>query len=183
MDREFALSELKKRVTNKNLLKHMYAAEAIMRALAQKFNEDPERWGIAGLVHDIDYEETAESPSNHSIVGYEMLKELGFDEDIAYAVKVHNDYHGLERKSLIDKALYATDPITGLIVAGALINPAKKLDAIDKNFILKRFNEKSFAKGASREKIKACSELGMNLEEFIDLSLNAMKGISGPLEL
>lgn len=183
MNRDFALTELKKRVTNKNLLKHMYAAEAIMRALAEKFDEDPEKWGLAGLVHDIDYEETADSPSTHSIIGYDMLKDLGFDEDIAYAVKVHNDYHGLERKSLMDKALYAADPVTGLIVAGALINPAKKLDAIDRNFILNRFNEKSFARGANREQIKACSELGMSLEDFIDLSLDAMKGISGELGL
>lgn len=183
MNREKALNELKKRVLNKNLLKHMYATEAIMRKLAQHFNEDVEKWGLAGLMHDIDYDETGDSPEKHGMVGAEILESLGFDQDICYAVKVHNDFHGLERKSKMDKALYASDPMTGLIVAAALISPTKKLADIDKQFVLNRFGEKSFARGANREQIMSCKELGLSLEEFIELSLEAMKEISKELGL
>ncbi len=183
MKRETALNHVKENIKNKNLLKHMIATEAIMKGLAVKFNEDTEKWGIAGLVHDIDYDETADDPERHSIVGAEMLKELGYDEDIIYAVKVHNDVHGLERKSLIDKALYCTDPLTGLIVASALISPDKKLDKIDEEFVARRFDEKTFARGANREQIKACSDLGLELSEFIGIGLSSMRKISKELGL
>jgi putative nucleotidyltransferase with HDIG domain len=183
MNREEILQLVKKNVKNKNLLKHMLATEAVMKGLAEKLNQDIEKWGIAGLVHDIDYDKTYDDPYRHSIVGAEMLEELGFDEDIVYAVKVHNDAHGLERKSLIDKALYCSDPLTGLIVASALISPEKKLHAIDTQFVMNRFKEKSFAKGASREQIAACSDLGLELEEFINIGLDSMKKISKELGL
>lgn len=183
MDRENALTELKKHVKNKNLLKHMYACEAVMQGLARHFGEDEEKWGLAGLLHDIDYEATKDSPEQHSIIGAEMLEGLGLPEDIIYAVKVHNEVHGLPRNSLMDKALYATDTVTGLIVAGALIRPDKQIEPIDVDFLIKRFNEKSFARGASREQIAACSELGLSLEEFLGLSLDAMKKIKVELGL
>lgn len=183
MNREEALSALKKHVRNKNLLKHMYACEAVMRRLARHFGEPEEAWGLAGLLHDIDYDTTKDDPLRHSIVGAEMLMEMGLPEDIVYAVKVHNEAHGLPRKSLMDKCLYATDPVTGLIVAGALIRPEKKLAAVDMAFLLNRFNEKSFARGANREQIAACSEFNMSLEEFLALSLEAMRGITKELGL
>ncbi|RKD29123.1 HDIG domain-containing metalloprotein [Thermohalobacter berrensis] len=183
MNREVALKHVKENVKNKNLVKHMLATEAIMRGLAKKFGEDEEKWGIAGLVHDIDYEKTGDDPHKHSLVGGEMLEELGYDEDIVYAVKVHNEIHGLERKSLMDKALYCTDPLTGLIVAAALISPEKKLNSIDTEFVMNRFNDKSFARGASRDQIKACSEINLDLEEFIELGLESMQGISKELGL
>lgn len=183
MNRKQALNEIKKRVKNKNLVKHMIAAEAIMRELANKFGEDEEKWGLAGLLHDIDYAETAKDPSRHSIMAAEILTAMGLDKEIVQAVKVHNDYHGFERETLMDKALYAADPTTGLIVASALIRPEKKLEKVDVNFVLNRFNEKSFARGAKREQISSCSELGMDLEEFIEVSLRAMKKYSDELEL
>ncbi|PKM82842.1 MAG: phosphohydrolase [Firmicutes bacterium HGW-Firmicutes-14] len=183
MERNEALAELKKYVKNKNLLKHMYACEAVMKILARHFGEDEEKWGMAGLLHDIDYDETKDDPVRHSKVGADMLKNLGLSEDIVYAVKVHNEVHGLPRVSLMDKALYATDPVTGLIVAGALIKPQKKLAAIDVPFLVNRFHEKSFARGANREQIACCSELGFTLEEFLALSLEAMQGISRELGL
>lgn len=161
----------------------MYATEAVMRKLAERFNEDADKWGLAGLVHDIDYEETAQNPEKHSLVGAEMLSELGYDDDIVYTVKVHNEYHGLERKSKMDQALYVSDPVTGLIVAATLISPSKKIANIDRDFVLNRFGEKSFARGANREQIQACKEIGLSLEEFIDISLDAMKGISSELGL
>lgn len=183
MDREQALLELKKNIKNKNLLKHMYACEAVMQGLAEHFGEDRDKWGLAGLLHDIDYDSTAEDLKRHSLVGAEMLQKMGISEDIVYAVKVHNSTHGLPRNSLMDKALYATDPVTGLIVAGALIRPEKKIDAIDVPFLVNRFNEKSFAKGANRAQIACCSEMGLSLEEFLELSLKAMQGIKGVLGL
>ncbi len=183
MNREEALKHVKKNIKNKNLLKHMYATEAIMRGLANRFGEDADIWGIAGLVHDIDYDETADDPQRHSLVGGEMLEQLGYSKDIVYAVKAHNEVHGLERKGLIDKALYSSDPLTGLIVAAALISPVKKLDAIDEQFILNRFNEKTFAKGANRTQIKACEELGLTLEEFIHIGLESMRKIKDELGL
>ncbi|MDL1972002.1 MAG: HDIG domain-containing protein [Deltaproteobacteria bacterium] len=183
MDREKLFKELKKRVKNKNLIKHMLATEAVMRALAERFGEDVEKWGIVGLLHDIDYEETKDRPEEHSLIGAEILENMGLPEDIIYAVKVHNPIHNLPRNSKLDKALYAVDPLTGLIVACALITPEKKLSKIDTAFVLRRFKEKAFAKGANREQIKTCSELGLSLEEFIDIALRAMQGISGQLGL
>ncbi len=183
MDREKLFKELKKRVKNKNLIKHMLATEAVMRALAERLGEDVEKWGIVGLLHDIDYEETKDRPEEHSLIGAEILENMGLSEDIIYAVKVHNPIHNLPRNSKLDKALYAVDPLTGLIVACALITPEKKLSKIDTAFVLRRFKEKAFAKGANREQIKTCSELGLSLEEFIDIALRAMQGISGQLGL
>lgn len=183
MKREEAYKELTKHVQNKNLLKHMLATEVVMIRLAKHFDQNPDVWGMAGLMHDIDYENTKDQPQVHSLEGAKLLEELGFPEEINYAVKVHNERHGLPRQSLLDKALYATDPVTGLIVAGALIRPEKKLAAVDVPFIRKKFDEKSFAKGANRQQIKACSELGLSLEEFLSLSIEAMQGIAGELQL
>ncbi len=183
MDKQEALKFVEEKVTNRNLVKHMLATEAVMRALARKFGEDEDKWGIAGLLHDIDYDKTKDDPKKHSLVGGEMLKEKGLDEEIVHAVKAHNDVHGIERKTLMDKALYSTDPLTGLIVAAALIHPEKKLSAIDARFVLNRYNENSFARGANRGQIAKCSELGLSLEEFIEIGLKAMQEIADDLGL
>lgn len=184
MDRNQALTEVKKRVKNRNLLKHMYAVEAVMRALAQRLGDDEEKWALAGLLHDIDYEETAQQPEEHSLVGAEILEELQVAPEIVYAVKVHNPAHGIERRSRLDHALHIADPLTGLIVAAALIHPSKKLAAIDSQFIINRFGEKQFARGANREQISQCHrDLGICLEEFIELGLMAMQDISDDLGL
>lgn len=183
MERKQAFEELTGRLTNKNLIKHSLAVEAIMRKLAGHFGEDIEVWGLSGLLHDIDYEKTADDPARHSILGAEILENLGLDSLIVYAVKAHNGYHGIERKRKIDKALYSADPVSGLVTAAALILPSKKLEDVSAEFIMKRFNEKSFAKGANREQIRQCSSLGLSLEQFIGISLDAMKGIAGELGL
>lgn len=183
MERQIAIEELQGRLTNKNLIKHSLAVEAIMRSLAEYLKDEVDKWGLAGLLHDIDYDKTAEDPSKHSIVGAEILENLGVDDFIVYAVKAHNDYHGIERKRKIDKALYAADPVSGLITASALILPSKKLEDVTVEFLVKRFNEKGFAKGANRNQIMSCSELGLTLEEFLGIALDAMKGIAGELGL
>ncbi|WP_199241687.1 HDIG domain-containing metalloprotein [Desulfosporosinus sp. Sb-LF] len=183
MTREEAYAELTKYVGNKNLLKHMISTEVVLIRLAKHFDQDPDLWGMAGLLHDIDYEDTKEQPHVHSLKGAEILESMGFSEEIVYAVKVHNERHGLPRISLLDKALYATDPMTGLIVAGALIRPDKKLSGVDVPFLRKKFDSKSFAKGADRQQILSCSELGLTLEEFLGYGLEAMQGVSEALEL
>ncbi len=183
MDRAQAVTELNARLKTKNLIKHSLAVEAIMRRLALHLGENEQDWGLAGLMHDIDYDRTSDDPAMHSIMGAEILGNLGVEEEIIYAVKAHNEVHGLPRHRKIDKALFCSDPVSGLITAGALILPSKKLADVDVEFLLKRMNEKSFAKGANREQIKSCSDLDLELEKFMELSLEAMKGISDELGL
>ncbi|MGI6567017.1 MAG: HDIG domain-containing protein [Firmicutes bacterium] len=181
MEREAALALVKKHVKTRNLVKHMLAAEAIMRRLARHLGEDEELWGLAGLLHDVDYEETMDDPERHAVVGAGLLESLDVDPAIVQAVLAHADKG--PRVSLMDKALYAVDPLTGLLVAAALVHPDRKLNSIDTEFVLNRFREKSFARGADREIIKTCSEIGLELEEFISLGLEAVQGISRELGL
>ncbi|MGE5580602.1 MAG: HDIG domain-containing metalloprotein [Bacillota bacterium] len=183
MDRQELVREVEARITTKNLFKHILAVEAVMRGLARHFGEDEDRWGAAGLLHDIDYEETKTDPAAHSLLSGKIAEDLGFDPEIVDAVKAHNHYHGIPRATRMSKALYSADPLTGLIVAAALISPEKKLSAIDTDFVVHRMGEKSFAKGANRDTIRACSELGLSLEEFVAIGLSAMQGIHEELGL
>ncbi len=183
MTRQEALQEVQKHVKNKNLINHMVAAEAVMEAIAIDRGLAVEDFALAGLLHDIDYDQTDKDPASHSIVAAGMLRDLGLTEEIIHAVKCHNDYHRFERESFMDKALYCTDPVTGLIVAGALIHPDKKLSSIDTDFMVRKFHTKQFAKGANREKILTCTELGYTLEEFLSLALTAMTGYADRLGL
>ena len=181
MTREEAYELAKSRLKNRNLFKHVLAVEAVMRALARHFGEDEERWGLAGLLHDLDYEETKDDPERHTLVTAELLQNYDVDEEIVHAIKAHNNR--VPRESLMDKAIYAADPVTGLVVAAALMHPSKKLAGIDVPFILRRFKEKRFAAGANREQIRSCEEIGLSLEEFLDIALRAMQGISEDLGL
>ncbi|MGI6643362.1 MAG: HDIG domain-containing metalloprotein [Bacillota bacterium] len=183
MTREELVAEVKRRIPTKNLFKHILAVEAVMKRLAKHFGEDEERWGAAGLLHDIDYEETKDDPARHSLLSGKIADELGFDQEIIDAVKAHNEYHGFPRTSNMAKALYSADPLTGLIVASALIHPTKSLSAIDADFVINRMGEKSFARGANRDAIRASSDLGIEVKEFISLGLEAMQGISDQLGL
>ena len=181
MTREEAYELAKSRLKNRNLFKHVLAVEAVMRALARHFGEDEERWGLAGLLHDLDYEETKDDPERHTLVTAELLQNYDVDEEIVHAIKAHNNR--VPRESLMDKAIYAADPVTGLIVAAALMHPSKRLAGIDVPFVLRRFKEKRFAAGANREQIRSCEEIGLSLEEFLDIALRAMQGISEDLGL
>ncbi|MDH7496986.1 MAG: HDIG domain-containing protein [Syntrophomonadaceae bacterium] len=183
MAREDALQLLQQHLHNRNLFNHCLAVEAIMRAVARRFGEDEEAFGLAGLLHDIDYDSTANDMARHSQVGSEILAAAGLPPEIVYAVRVHNDAHGLPRTTLMDRALYAADPVSGLIVAAALIRPEKRLQAVDLDFLLNRFREKSFARGARRAQIAACQECGLGLEEFLDLALRAMQAQAEQLGL
>ena len=183
MERAEALNLIHENVKNKNLIKHMLATEAIMKKVAGYFGEDMDLWGLAGLVHDLDYDKTLKSPEKHGLMGAQMLKDAGADPKIIQAVLAHGPSFTGERENALDIALFAADPLSGLIVAAALIHPQKKLAALDTSFILKRFQEKWFAKGANREQIRACEKLNLTLEKFVELALKAMQEISRELGL
>ena len=172
MERKKALDLLKENLKNNNLVKHCLAVEAAMRKLAEHFNEDKEKWGTCGLLHDIDYEKTKGDAKLHSKVGSKMLKDLGFNQETCQAVLTHNEAHDVEPESLMAKALYCIDPLTGLIVASTLVLPAQKIKELKVENILKRFKEKAFARGANREIIAKCQELlNLSLEDFIKIVL------------
>ncbi|MGB9597313.1 MAG: HDIG domain-containing metalloprotein [Candidatus Poribacteria bacterium] len=182
MTRQEALELMRSKLKNKNLQKHTIATEACMRFLARHFNEDEELWGLAGLLHDLDYEETTKDAEKHGLVSAELLEDMGgIDERIIYAVKAHAEH--VEPKSIMDKAIFAVDPLTGLIVAATLMHPTKKLSNVDTKFVMNRFKEKSFAAGANRDNIKTCEGIGLLLEEFITICLKAMQSVSDELGL
>jgi len=184
MNREEALKLVQEKIQNQNLIKHCLAAEACMEGLAEYFSEDKSIWGLTGLLHDIDYETTKDNPQEHSIVGAEILEKAGFDKEICEAVKTHNEVHGIAPESKIAKAIYCVDPLTGLIVASALVLPSKKIADLTAENVVNRFGEKSFAKGAKRDIIAKCQDLlGLNLEEFVNIGLESMKKISNELGL
>ena len=182
MDRSAALELLQSHVKTKNLIKHCVACEAVLGGLAKRLGEDEATWRLAGLLHDVDYDQTADSPETHAVIGGKILEEAGLDGAVVHAVLAHNDK--VPRESALDKALWCVDPLTGLIVAAALIRPEKKLALIDAQFVLNRMKEKGFARGANREQIRACeAELGLSLEEFVDIGVKAMQEVSGELGL
>ena len=179
MTREEAYALLKQHLKNRNLQKHCLAVEAAMAHFAEYFGEDEEVWALAGLLHDLDYESTVDNFARHGKDSVELLKDKGLDEKILYAIEAHPGH--VERKSNMDKVLYAVDSLTGLIVAATLMHPDKKISSLDTKFVLRRFKEKRFAAGANREQIKSCEEFGMPLEDFIEHTLQAMAGIENEL--
>jgi len=183
MNRDEALKLVKEKIKNQNLIKHSLAVEACTRALARYFGENEEKWGLAGLLHDIDYEETKADPNLHSIKGAEFLEKLGLEKEISEAVKTHNEAHGILPQTKMAKSLYCVDPLTGLIVAATLVLPSKKLKDLTVENVLNRFKEKSFAKGAKREIILKCSDINLTLEKFIEICLKAMQETSNELGL
>lgn len=181
MERQEVLKLVESKVSNDRLRKHMLAVEAVMRALARRLGEDEEKWSLAGLVHDIDYDTTYNDPESHGRKGADYLRSLGFDDEITRAVESHAGH--IERTSQMEKALFATDPLTGLIVAAALMHPSKSLKEVTPEFVMKRFKEKRFAAGADRDQIRSCQEIGIDLKEFIEIGLRAMQEISQEIGL
>ncbi|GAB4470828.1 MAG: HDIG domain-containing protein [Anaerolineales bacterium] len=181
MNRQQALEILHEYVKNENLIRHMLAVEAAMRFYAEKFNQDPEKWGIAGLLHDFDYEihPTLES---HPQDGAPILREKGVPEEIVRAVLSHADHTGVPRESLMEKALYACDEITGLIIAVALVRPSRSLDDLEVASVKKKWKDKAFAAGANRQEIeKGAQELGIDLWEHVGNVILAMRHVAKDL--
>ncbi len=183
MNRKEVLESINENVENKNLLKHMLATEAIMRALARRLSEDEDEWGLTGLLHDIDVELTEGDENSHSKLGADLASELGASKEMVHAILCHNAAHGLPCETKLDKALFCADPLTGLITASALVRSDKKLAGLEAKSVLKRFKEKAFAAGANREHIASCQGLGIEIEEFVSLGLKAMQDIAGNLGL
>jgi putative nucleotidyltransferase with HDIG domain len=164
-----------------NLLKHILAVEAGMRAVAERLGEDVEYWGLTGLVHDLDYNETKDDELRHSFVTLEWLEGYELPDEMTHAINAHPGHIPCETK--LDWALYSVDPTSGFIVACALMHPSKKLVSIDVDFMLRRFKEKRFAAGATRENMAACSNLGLELGEFLSLVQAGMMTITDQLGL
>ena len=164
-----------------NLLKHILAVEAGLRRLAEYLGEDVEYWGLTGLLHDLDYNETKDDEARHTYVTAEWLAPYNLPEALLYAIHAHPGH--VPCRSRLDWALYAVDPATGFIVACALMHPDKRLAAIDGGFMMRRFKEKRFAAGASRDNMAACSHLGLDLERFLLLVREGMMTIADELGL
>ncbi|MCB2196541.1 MAG: HDIG domain-containing protein [Bacteroidetes bacterium] len=184
MNRNEAESLLKRYVRNDKMLYHCYASEAVMRALAKRLDRDEEKWGIAGLLHDIDTEITNADPKKHALVAEELLRDEGIEEDILDAIKMHNEEAtGLERTTEFQHALAASETITGLIYATALVYPDKKIKDVKVKSVTKRMKQSAFAASVSRDNIKECEKIGIPLNEFVEIALNAMKEISAKIGL
>jgi uncharacterized protein len=181
LERQEALSLLRKHIHKENLVKHMLATEVCMRRLAERHQGNLDEWSLAGLLHDIDYELTADSPQKHGIVSMDLLPKEELSQEILDAIKSHSGH--CERNTPMAKALYAIDPLTGLIVASALMTPSRKLADLSAETVMKRYKEKRFAAGACREQIASCAELGLSLEEFLAQCVEAMQSASEELGL
>ena len=182
--RQEALDLIKKYLPQDNLIKHCLATEVIMRALAKKLGLDEELWGIAGLLHDLDYTETKDQMEHHTLQTEKILLGLGVNQEIIDAIKGHNaDKLGYQRTTAFEHALTAAECITGLIVATALVYPDKKLASVKPQSIIKRMKQREFARSVNRDYIRECEKAGIPLEEFAALSLQAMCTISDVLEL
>lgn len=181
MQREEALRLLAEHLKNRNLLKHSLAVEACMGGLARHFGADEACWRLAGLLHDLDYEYTVDSPHEHTLKTTALLEPFGLPAEIPHAIRCHNQM--AVPASAMDHALTAVDPTSGFVIACALMHPQKKLSLIDLPFMTKRFKEKSFARGASREQMLTCSRLGLELDAFLALCLAAMQEIAAELGL
>lgn len=183
MNREDAWALLCEYTQSAGLRKHALAVEAAMRAYARRFGEDEERWAVVGLLHDFDYE-IHPTLDQHPQDGAKILRERGYPEDVVYAVLSHAEHLGMERKSPMDKAIYAVDELTGLITAVALVKPGKSLDEVDARSVRKKMKDKAFARSVNRDDVvKGAEILGVDLDEHIAFVIEAMKEVADELGL
>src|SRR5688572_12558673 len=178
--RDDALALIHEYTASDSLRKHMLAVEAAMRAYAERFGDDVERWGLTGLVHDFDYERypnAAHSPTEeHPAHGVRVLRGLGYPEDILEAILGHATYSGVPRESRMAKALFAVDELTGLITATALVRPSRSVREVEARSVRKKMKDKAFARGVSREDVvQGAQELGVDLDEHIAFVITAMQ--------
>lgn len=176
MTRTDALQLLNEHITNQNLVRHNVAVGFIMRALAQKFGENQEDWELAGMLHDLDWEKTKDDFKNHTKVAKEILEQTDLKPEVINAIYVHNWVHDIKPVTMIEKALYCVEELSGIITAAALVQPDKKLAPVTVESVLKKFKTKSFAAGVNRDIIMLCKEyINMELPELVEVSLAAMK--------
>jgi uncharacterized protein len=182
MTRDDALALVRK-YTNKDItFRHLVATEGVMRALARHFGEDEDRWGFAGLWHDLDYDITAEDPDRHPYMGMEWLREEGLtDEGILNAIHAHREYE--YATDLMSKSLIHADGVAGLVVAAALVRPEKS-SGMKVSSLKKKLKEKSFAPGVERDKVRNVEEgIGLTLDEFLALSIEGLQSVAPEIGL
>jgi putative nucleotidyltransferase with HDIG domain len=181
--REGAHVLLKQYTRNENLIKHSLAVEAAMEDYAKKLGEDPEKWGVTGLLHDFDYEKHP-SLGEHPAKGAEILRKKGYPEEMIHAILSHGEHTGVARENLLGKALCAVDELTGLIVAVTLVRPSKHIGDVSVKSVMKKWKDKAFARGVDRENIeKRAKDFGVGLKDHISHVLESMKRVSAELGL
>jgi len=184
MTRDKALKLLHQYIKNPKLIYHCLASEAVMKALARKFDADENKWALAGLLHDLDVEITNADLEIHGLETAKLLEEEGLDPEIVDAIICHNENaHDKKRHTLFHHALAAGETITGLIYATALVYPDKKIASVKPKSVVKRMKEKAFAASVNREIIMECEKIGLTLNEFTEICLEAMKGIDTEIGL
>jgi len=186
--RSEALALMHEYTSNESLRKHMLAVEAAMRAYAERLGEDPARWGLAGLIHDFDYERypnSAHSPTDeHPSWGVRLLRERGWPEDVLQAILGHATYCNVPRETAMAKTLFAVDELTGLVTATALVKPSKSVHEVEVSSVKKKMKDKAFARGVNREDVlTGAQELGVDLDEHIAFVITAMRGAAESIGL
>lgn len=182
--RKDAVDLLHQYIKNERMLNHCYASEVVMRALARRLGRDEEKWGIAGLLHDLDVELVEGDLNRHGMETEKILKQKGVEEEIIEAIVMHNEtVSGKKRYTELQHALAAAETITGLIIATTLVYPVKKIASVKAKSVLKRMKEKAFAASVNRDNIMECEAIGIGLSEFVEISLDAMKEISEKIGL
>ncbi len=184
MNRETAWGLVCHWISSPNLRKHLLAVEAAMRGYALRFGDDPNLWGTVGLLHDLDYERFPSQEAGHPFRGAEALREMGVPDVMTRAVLSHADYSGVVRESLMEKALFACDELTGFVIAVALVKPGRSIAEVDVPSVKKKMKDKAFARGVSRDDIyRGAEELGVPLDEHIGFVLSALREIADMLDL
>jgi putative nucleotidyltransferase with HDIG domain len=180
--REEALALMHEHVASESLRRHMYSVEAACRAYARRFGGDEELYGLAGLIHDFDYERW---PDEHPLPGIEMLRERGWPEEVIHAVQAHYAARtGVEPTTTLDKTLCACDEVTGLVTAAALVRPSRSVMDLEARSVLKKFKDRAFAAGVDREEVRhAVERLGVDLGEHVQFVIEAMRGVAPELGL
>jgi len=186
--REQTLALMHEYTASDSLRKHMLSVEAAMRAYAEKFGEDVERWGTTGLIHDFDYERypnSEHSPTEgHPAEGVRILRDRGYPEDILRAILGHATYSGVPRDTPMAKTLFAVDELTGLITATALVRPTKNVHEVEAKSVRKKMKDKAFARGVSREDVMTgAEELGVDLDMHIAFVIAAMQAVAADIGL
>jgi len=179
--REEATSLLHSHLPQPNLRAHSLAVAVVLQELARRLRQDEELWYITGLLHDIDYAYTADEPQRHALHAMTLLQGAGLPEEALHAIRAHNDHE--PRESLLDRALWAADPVTGLVTAAALMRPDRCIRAIELKSIRKKFKSRAFAAGANREQIASCESAGIGLDDFLMLAIAAMGAVESELSL
>ena len=181
--REVAWKLLTQHTQGEGLIKHALAVEAAMQAYAHNVQEDQQQWGICGLLHDFDYEQNPH-PKDHPRVGAKILRELGYPKDMIYAIKAHANHMKLERRSRMDKTLFAVDELCGFLTAVTLVRPGKNIAEVPVKSVKKKLKDKAFARSVSRDDIRSgASELGVDLDEHIAFVRDAMIRVAEELGL